>query len=281
MHVWRLAKKDLAVGSELLRRKIKLGVRCVVCSRDETLIHHFWTCPHAARTWEIIRVVQATAPGFSYQGAQLQRFVELVAGLDRQSTGARPCVGLMTVYQLWLARNYKRDTARIEDPQVIVKRTTFLVKEWMGLKSASTGANGSPVLEQWCPPGEGRHISNADGAFLQAAYCSGGEAVLHDHHGRFLAGSCRFFPAVPAPERAKMFMEMGVMELVMKTDCPSVVVKLRNKELDRSMHGPLIEDIKAILRSFEDHDAHHVRQSANEVAHRLAKDVCENNLCKL
>ena len=158
VHAWRLAKKDLAVGSETLRRKIKLGVRCVVCSRDETWIHHFWTCPHAARTWEIIRVVQATAPGFSYQGAQLQRFVELVAGLDRQSTGARPCVGLMTVYQLWLARNYKRDTARIEDPQVIVKRATFLVEEWMGPKSASNGANGSPVVEQWCPPGEGRHI---------------------------------------------------------------------------------------------------------------------------
>ena len=57
VHAWRLAKNGLAVGHEveLQRRKIKLGVKCVVCHRDETLVHRFWKCPYTVRTWEVLR----------------------------------------------------------------------------------------------------------------------------------------------------------------------------------------------------------------------------------
>jgi hypothetical protein len=49
VHCWRLAQNVPAVGTELERRSIKVGMRCVVCHRDETLRHRFWECPHAAR----------------------------------------------------------------------------------------------------------------------------------------------------------------------------------------------------------------------------------------
>jgi hypothetical protein len=49
VHCWRLAQNVPAVGTELERRSIKVGMRCVVCHRDETLRHKFWECPHAAR----------------------------------------------------------------------------------------------------------------------------------------------------------------------------------------------------------------------------------------
>jgi hypothetical protein len=42
IHVWRLLRNGLAVGSELQHRRIKLGVWCVACGRDETAIHRFW-----------------------------------------------------------------------------------------------------------------------------------------------------------------------------------------------------------------------------------------------
>jgi hypothetical protein len=47
IHTWRLLKNGLAVGSELARRRIKAGVDCVACGREETALHRFWHCPHA------------------------------------------------------------------------------------------------------------------------------------------------------------------------------------------------------------------------------------------
>lgn len=55
---------------------------------------------------------------------------------------------------------------------------------------------------------------------------------------------------------------------------------LVSKELDRSVHGPLAKDIKQLLGSFDYYLVKHVRRSCNEVAHRLAREGCANNLCK-
>jgi hypothetical protein len=55
IHMWRLIKNGLAVGEELHRRNIKLGIKCIACNREESRLHHFWGCPHSLRTWELIR----------------------------------------------------------------------------------------------------------------------------------------------------------------------------------------------------------------------------------
>ena len=36
IHMWRLIRNGLAVGAELLRRKIKQGVFCTACGREDT-----------------------------------------------------------------------------------------------------------------------------------------------------------------------------------------------------------------------------------------------------
>lgn len=117
---------------------------------------------------------------------------------------------------------------------------------------------------------------------------SGGGAVLRDHHGEFVAGSCHFFPRVLDPEGAELLackeatqltLDQRINKLVLETDCLSAVSKLRGKEMDRSMHGPLVQEIKVLLSSFSDTEVRHVRRSANGVAHCLAKFGCENNIC--
>lgn len=54
IHMWRLMRNGLAVGSELRRRTIKAGVFCVACRRDETVFHRFWGCPHSALFWKCL-----------------------------------------------------------------------------------------------------------------------------------------------------------------------------------------------------------------------------------
>jgi hypothetical protein len=55
------------------------------------------------------------------------------------------------------------------------------------------------------------------------------------------------------------------------------VVKIKNPEVDRSLHGPLVEEIKDLLQGFEESDVRHVRRSSNSITHTLAKESCVNN----
>jgi outer membrane receptor for ferrienterochelin and colicin len=54
VHVWRLVNNDLALGSELQRRKIKDGVRFVAFGRGEDATRRFWLCPHTSWTRKLV-----------------------------------------------------------------------------------------------------------------------------------------------------------------------------------------------------------------------------------
>jgi hypothetical protein len=74
--------------------------------------------------------------------------------------------------------------------------------------------------------------------------------------------------------------DAGATKLVVESDCLGLAKKLGTTELDRSVHGPLVEDIKVLLGGFEEVQVQHVRRRANGVANRLAKEGCMNNVCE-
>jgi hypothetical protein len=52
---------------------------------------------------------------------------------------------------------------------------------------------------------------------------------------------------------AKVAKEMALDKVELETDCLGVVSKLKSMEIDRSLQGPLVEEIKRELRSLADH----------------------------
>jgi hypothetical protein len=52
------------------------------------------------------------------------------------------------------------------------------------------------------------------------------------------------------------------------------MMKLTSGELDISVHSPLIEEVKDLLHSIDDHLVRWARRSGNNVAHKLAKEGC-------
>jgi hypothetical protein len=72
---------------------------------------------------------------------------------------------------------------------------------------------------------------------------------------------------------------MGVTRIVLETGCSRAVSKLGSGELDRLVHGPLVEDIKTLLQGFDEFKVQHVRRTANVVAHKFSKEGCKNKLC--
>jgi ribonuclease HI len=129
---------------------------------------------------------------------------------------------------------------------------------------------------------------NADGALSPGEGNGGVGVIIRNHHGGALMGACHFFPRETDPERVELLAcrravqaarDLGTRRMVLETDSAEVVSKLRKGELDRSVHGPLVEEVKVMIGEFEDSLVKHVRRSGNEVAHRLAKEGCRNKMC--
>jgi ribonuclease HI len=194
---------------------------------------------------------------------------------------------LMALYQLWLARNEARDKPMIEDPVVTARRTVALVEEWQAITS-TPNQSSARVVERWSPPLQEWVKVNSDGAFSQGSGHGGGGVVMRDHHGSFLAGSSCFFPQVTDPEHAELLAcraaiqlatDRGVSKLMLESDYQAAVRKIATTELDRSMHGPLVEDIKALLGDFEEFTVSFVRRTGNGVAHVFAKLGYDDKCC--
>jgi hypothetical protein len=60
-----------------------------------------------------------------------------------------------------------------------------------------------------------------------------------------------------------------------------VATKLSKEDQDRSAYGPLVSEIKNLLQSFVESSVCAVRRSANEAAHLMTKEGCDNKLCRL
>jgi hypothetical protein len=193
IHVWRLIKNGLAVGSELSKRHIKEGVCCIACNRQESLMHRFWRCPHSIRTWELVSELAGTQ--FSKPRIQNLNHHELQAWIldwlghlgDRELA-----LGIMVLYQLWLTRNNAREETRLADPVEVARRSISLVEEWQAAQMHTSGKQ-APINEQWLPPEQGWCKANVDGAFSMDQSIGGCGVVLRDHHGGFLSGACRLF----------------------------------------------------------------------------------------
>jgi ribonuclease HI len=193
-------------------------------------------------------------------------------------------MAMTALYHIWLARNNARDEPMVEDPEKTVSRILSLVDEWKDLNRVNNVKEAKHVAN-WCPPREGWHKANADGAFSTADRSGGGGVIVRDHHGIPITGSSYFFPIVSDPKRAELLAcrravqlakEGGVLKLALETDCLGAVAKLTSKELDMSIHGPLVEDIKKMLGEFEACSINHVRRPGNVVSTSFSK----RGLCK-
>jgi hypothetical protein len=93
--------------------------------------------------------------------------------------------------------------------------------------------------------------------------------VLRDHHGGFLAGASHFFTSMNDPERAEFLAcrqglllakDNGIDRVCLESDCLGAVAKLKHRETNRSIHGPLVKEIKSLLKGFADHSIRHVHR---------------------
>lgn len=130
VHTWRLMHNGLAVGAELHRRRIKGGVFCVACGRDESIYHRFWACPHS-QIWRALREEMeapvVTPPeldgSFSSISSWMQDWLADATDVERETM-------IQALYGLWLARNEVRDGQRIADARTVARRVCAHMSGW-------------------------------------------------------------------------------------------------------------------------------------------------------
>jgi ribonuclease HI len=104
-----------------------------------------------------------------------------------------------------------------------------------------------------CPPAEEWHKINTDGSFASSERCGGGGVVMGDHNGAFVAGASHFFccDLSGGCRRAVELAEDCCRRFGLETDSANVVKKLNEEEKEKSVLGPLIEDLKISFRNFD------------------------------
>jgi hypothetical protein len=92
------------------------------------------------------------------------------------------------------------------------------------------------------------------------------------------------------PQRAKLLpchhaiqvaKGIGVRKVILQTDCASVVGNLKKKYMDHPCCGPLVEEIKMLLKDCKVSLTSHLCCLGNEVAHQFARIGCVNKSCNI
>lgn len=229
VHSWRLMRNGLAVGSELSRRKIKPGIWCVACGREESLAHRFWMCPHSQCFWKDLSERRGSPasypPGDTQSSVEVGRW--LAQWISKAGDKQREMM-MQGVYGLWLARNNARDGKRIQSPHEISCSVSRLMDEWYEVVQRRLRAIERPPSEKWVPPEQGWILANVDGTVSKNGSEGGGGVLLRDHDGAFRGAATQFFPNDSNPEfvelkacrRAlQLGRDLGVSKIHVEMDC--------------------------------------------------------------
>nr|XP_020147655.1 uncharacterized protein LOC109732864 [Aegilops tauschii subsp. strangulata] len=260
-HMWQLIRNGLVVGAELQRRKIKEGVFCVACGREETVYHRFWGCFHSLKFWKIMHselgVPVAIPPESVGPQSALSRW--LLSWFAEASNDER-AVMVQGVYALWLARNNARDGQRIEDADAIARRVFHLMGEWQSIHGRKSKKTIPAPCEKWSPLDKGWVKANVDAAISKVGELGGAGIVLRNQEGAFLGSACHVFPRCQEPARAELYAcrrvvqlaeDLNIPNLHVEMDCREIDCKLQSKEKDLSSLGPVIEEVKQMLATRE------------------------------
>ena len=137
----------------------------------------------------------------------------------------------------------------------------------------------SSVLK-WSPPPEGMVAINVDAAIFATSCRMGMGIVIRDHNGKCLAVCSEQRREVVMPELAEalairraviLAKDEGFSNIIVNSDCLSVVQRVNSNLEDRSLCGPIIRDIKMMAISFNSCSFCFVNRIINGAAHRLAK----------
>jgi ribonuclease HI len=140
--------------------------------------------------------------------------------------------------------------------------------------------DSKPSVAIWSPPPEGKVQINVDAAIFKTSKRTGVGVVIRNHRGICLAACSELLLEVATPELAEALAarralsfasEEGFDQVVLASDCLSMVQRIKSTTMDRSYLGVVIQDIQKMAASFSSISFCHISRNLNESAHILAR----------
>ncbi|XP_031127667.1 uncharacterized protein LOC116029767 [Ipomoea triloba] len=261
---------DILPVLEILRSKgVAIGGGCPFCAHaTESISHILCECPLAAELWGVSDILQGRS------------FVHFVEAVLHATDGTQVLLMAARFWTTWKARNDKIWNGRLWSVDSLKRQVDALVAAWKQYyHTPSVGLQRSTQsLDFWMPPPSGKYKCNVDAALFATGVAFG--AVVRDSNGKFVAacgGSllCVSDPfvaeAMAIKEALTWIKDRGMTHVILETDCLNFCNSFNSILLDLSYVGLIIKQCKLIARDIGDIVVHHVRRSANQVAHVLAR----------
>jgi hypothetical protein len=199
----------------------------------------------------------------------------------------------ITMRLLWLRRNTWVFYGVFQTPAGLVRvvhdqEEAFCIVE-QG-RRRQTNIIQPMVIQRWNKPPFGVIKLNWDAIVDKEGQKMGVGIIARDHHGTILVVlvTSRLFITDPTTAKvlvawkmAELCVKLGFNDVLLEGDSLEVVQALCKEECIWGRYETLINDSKLLLQQVHAWKACHVKRSANEVAHRLAKlalTMCEERL---
>ncbi|XP_042981157.1 uncharacterized protein LOC122310921 [Carya illinoinensis] len=138
------------------------------------------------------------------------------------------------------------------------------------------------LSQAWKKPPDGTYKMNWDASLDTTRGLVGIGAIIRDSYGRVLGTFRARREITLSPYAAEVYAlmmailfckEAGINEVTLEGDSLQVVKKLKDSREDWSPGGLIVEDTRAVLRSFAFWNVCHTKRDGNVATHLLAKDA--------
>jgi len=258
----------LPVREHLKARHVWAGGGCPFCpAEEETMDHLFCSCLALVQVWH----------GLSF--AHDVSTVLLLTNALCNSTLKEAALAVAKLWMIWAARNevvWKGNLLRVD---VLLSKATWLCNSWLSTycRDVAVG-DSSSSLTSWTPPTSHQLKCNVDAAIFYDG--AGFGVVVRDHTGRFVAAHCArlgcgrdpyLAEAMAVREALSWLMANSFSNFILESDSLNFCFSFNYVSLDLSYVGLIVKQCRNIAHGIGNVSVHHVRRSANRVAHALAR----------
>jgi ribonuclease HI len=138
------------------------------------------------------------------------------------------------------------------------------------------------AVPRWVPPDPGWIKANTDASFHADRNNGATTCVFRDHHGMFLSARVSWYDwgfdacmmeVLACTDALSTARKIGLQLIRLDTDCLELVHLWEKKEKQRSVIGPIPEEIDDLGHAFHDFQVPYISRSCNNVARTLAKQI--------
>jgi ribonuclease HI len=276
--LWQACNEILPTRANLYRKGIISDPLCPICGLEsETVGHILWSCPSASDVWAICM------PTIQKCSLTEDTFANILEMMRCRLEDNQMQHWTVIARLLWLRRNKFIFENGFQTPMELSRIAQVQVESFNEAEKGRRGHRSCPIsvgVQIWNKPPLGVVKLNWDAAVNVKEQKMGLGIIARDHTGQVLAVlvASRMYitdpttaEALAAWKMAEVCVTMGFQQVHMEGDSLEVVQALSREDFTWGRYGPLINDAKLLLQHVQKWEVSHVRRTANEAAHTLAK----------